>query len=54
LFDTERAKQDLPEIEIVAFCQQMPAPLRKKLGYQPDGAWRIPKSARFPFTSPAF
>jgi tetratricopeptide (TPR) repeat protein len=37
-FDTERAKQDLPEIEIVAFCQQMPAALRKKLGYQPENS----------------
>ena len=39
-FDTERAKEDLPEIEIVAFCQQMPAPLRKQLGYKPeDSRW---------------
>ncbi|RYD85528.1 MAG: tetratricopeptide repeat protein [Verrucomicrobiaceae bacterium] len=37
-FDFERAKQDLPEMEILEFCQQMPAGLRKKLGYKPDSA----------------
>jgi tetratricopeptide (TPR) repeat protein len=39
-FDTERAKQDLPEIEIVTFCGQMPPALRKKLGFKPtDAHW---------------
>jgi tetratricopeptide (TPR) repeat protein len=38
--DTEGAKQDFPEIEIVAFFKQMPTDLRKKLGYKPaDAAW---------------
>ena len=37
-FDTERAKKDLPETEIVVFCRQMPLALRKELGYQPDDA----------------
>jgi Flp pilus assembly protein TadD len=38
--DTEGAKQDLPEIEIVAFFKQMPPNLRKKLGYKPaDADW---------------
>jgi tetratricopeptide (TPR) repeat protein len=37
-FDTERAKQDLPEIEIVTFCGQMPPALRKKLGFKPTSA----------------
>lgn len=37
-FDIERAKQDLPEMEIIAFCQHMPAGLRKELKYQPESA----------------
>ncbi|MCX6839751.1 MAG: tetratricopeptide repeat protein [Verrucomicrobia bacterium] len=37
-FDIERAKQDLPEMEIIAFCQHMPAALRKELKYQPESA----------------
>jgi tetratricopeptide (TPR) repeat protein len=37
-FDTERAKQDLPEIEVVTFFKKMPSPLRKELGYQPASA----------------
>ena len=37
-FDIERAKQDLPEMEIIAFCQHMPATLRKELQYQPESA----------------
>ena len=37
-FDIERAKQDLPEMEIIAFCQHMPAALRKELQYQPESA----------------
>ncbi len=41
-FDTERAKQDLPEIEIVTFCGQMPPALRKKLGFKPtDASWWV-------------
>lgn len=38
-FDIERAKQDLPEMEIIAFCQHMPADLRKELKYQPENAF---------------
>ena len=37
-FDIERAKQDLPEMEIIAFCQHMPTALRKELQYQPESA----------------
>jgi tetratricopeptide (TPR) repeat protein len=37
-FDTERAKQDLPEIDIVTFCGQMPQVLRKKLSFKPTSA----------------
>lgn len=38
-FDTtKRAQVDLPEVEILAFCQQMPAALRKELGYKPAEA----------------
>jgi tetratricopeptide (TPR) repeat protein len=36
--DTEGAKQDFPEIEIVAFFKQMPTALRKELGYKPTSA----------------
>ena len=39
-FDTERAKQDLPEIEIIQFCKTMPTKLRTELGYKPrDSRW---------------
>ena len=37
-FVTEHAKQDLPEIEIVTFCGQMPPALRKKLGFKPSSS----------------
>lgn len=37
-FDTERARQDLPEIDIVTFCGQMPQVLRKKLAFKPSSA----------------
>jgi tetratricopeptide (TPR) repeat protein len=35
-FDVETAKAHLPEADILAFCQHMPAELRKELGYKPE------------------
>lgn len=37
-FDLERAREDFPEIDILAFCSQMPASMRTQLGYKPDEA----------------
>jgi tetratricopeptide (TPR) repeat protein len=36
--DLAEAKEDIPEVEVVAFFGQMPRDLRKKLGYRPDNA----------------
>ncbi len=33
-FDVERAKADMPEVDVLAFCQHMPAELRKELGFK--------------------
>ncbi len=39
-FDAAEAKQHLPESEILAFFQQMPTELRKRIGYKPgDARW---------------
>lgn len=39
-FDVKRAKADLPEVDVLAFCQNMPAELRKELGYKPkESRW---------------
>ena len=39
-FDVGRAKADLPEVDILAFCQHMPTALRTALGYKPqDSRW---------------
>ncbi len=38
-FDIERAKQDLPEMEIIAFCHDMPTALRNELQYQPESSY---------------
>ncbi len=35
-FDVERAKADMPEVDVLAFCQHMPAELRQELGYKPQ------------------
>jgi tetratricopeptide (TPR) repeat protein len=43
-FDFATAKQHLPESDIYAFCQQMPAELRQKIGLNPDDAnwwWKL-------------
>ena len=38
--DLTEAKEHMPEVEVVAFCGQMPRELRKKLGYKPaDARW---------------
>ncbi|MBX3738672.1 MAG: tetratricopeptide repeat protein [Candidatus Didemnitutus sp.] len=37
-FDLTEAKPHLPESDILAFFQQMPTALRKKLGYEPSSA----------------
>lgn len=37
-FDTERARTDVPEIDVVLFCRHMPAELRRQLRYRPDEA----------------
>lgn len=37
-FDKERLRPDLPEIDLLAFCSQMPHDLRRKLGYEPTNA----------------
>ncbi|MDP3073327.1 MAG: AAA family ATPase [Opitutaceae bacterium] len=37
-FDLAEAKQHLPETDILAFFQQMPTELRKKLGFKPESA----------------
>lgn len=36
--DVECAKADLPEIDIIAFCQRMPSEIRQQIDYQPDAA----------------
>lgn len=39
-FDVERAKADMPEVDVLAFCQHMPAELRKALGFKPkESRW---------------
>ncbi len=34
--DSEHVRRELPEMEIVEFCRQMPTELRQRLGYQPE------------------